>query len=75
MEEGFIRFPAMDRDDEMLMVQYGHGGEPENSPIFFTNNTSYNFNMGLFDDPLISEHSSGKFNNITWERLHPIHRV
>ena len=58
MEEGFIRFPGMDRDDDMLMVQYG--GDPENAPVFFTNNTSYNLNMGLFDDPLVNEHPSGR---------------
>jgi hypothetical protein len=58
-DDGFIRFPALDRDDEMLMVQYGAGGEPESAPIFFTNNANYNLNMGLFDDPLTNEHSNG----------------
>lgn len=57
MDEGFMRFPGMDRDEDLLVVQYGHD---ENTPVFFTNNASYNFNVGLFDDPLISEHASGK---------------
>ncbi|XP_021962373.1 E3 ubiquitin-protein ligase HUWE1 isoform X3 [Folsomia candida] len=56
MDEGFMRFPGMDRDEDLLVVQYGHD---ENTPVFFTNNASYNFNVGLFDDPLISEHASG----------------
>lgn len=60
MDEGFMRFPGMDRDEDLLVVQYGHD---ENTPVFFTNNASYNFNVGLFDDPLISEHASGKLHN------------
>jgi hypothetical protein len=57
VDEGFMRLPGIDRDEDLLVVQYGHD---ENTPVFFTNNASYNFNVGLFDDPLISEHASGK---------------
>jgi len=55
MDEGFMRFPGMDRDDDFLMVQYGQ--DSENSPVFFTNNTSYNLNIGLFDEPLLPDHA------------------
>lgn len=40
----------------MLMVQYGGGDEA--GPIFFTNNTTYNFNLGLFEETLMSEQSN-----------------
>jgi len=56
-EEGFLRFPPLDRDDELLMVQYG-APESETAPIFFTNNASYNFNLGLIDETLMNEHSN-----------------
>lgn len=56
-DDGFMRFTGLDRDEDLLMVQYGQ--DPENTPVFFTNNATYNLNVGLFDDPMGSEHSSG----------------
>jgi len=47
---------AIERDEDLLVVQYA---QDENTPVFFTNNASYNLNVGLFDDPLVSEHTSG----------------